>query len=84
MIKLKAILKGWENYIFTDPEVEAKAKERAKICARCPMAKKGTYPQLMKDYTLKDVEGMVCGVCGCPLSTLLRQDEKGCELNKWE
>ena len=84
MIKLKAILKGWENYIFTNPEVEAKAKERAKICARCPMAKKGTYPQLMKDYTLKDVEGMVCGVCGCPLSTLLRQDEKKCELNKWE
>lgn len=84
MIKLKAILKGWENYIFTDPEVEAKAKERAKICANCPMAKKGTYPQLMKDYTLKDVEGMVCGVCGCPLSTLLRQDEKKCELNKWE
>lgn len=84
MIKLKAILKGWENYIFPDPEIEAKAKERAKICASCPMAKKGTYPQLMKDYTLKDVEGMVCGVCGCPLSTLLRQDEKGCELNKWE
>ena len=84
MIKLKAILKGWENYIFTDSSVEAKAKERAKICAGCPMAKKGTYPQLMKDYTLKDVEGMVCGVCGCPLSTLLRQDEKKCELNKWE
>ena len=84
MIKLKAILKGWENYIFTDPEVEAKAKERANICAGCPMAKKGTYPQLMKDYTLKDVEGMVCGVCGCPLSTFLRQDEKKCELNKWE
>lgn len=84
MIKLKAILKGWENYIFTDPEIEAKAKERAKICANCPMAKNGTYPQLMKDYTLKDVEGMVCGVCGCPLSTLLRQDEKKCELNKWE
>ncbi len=80
MIKLKAILKGWENYIFTCSAVEAKAKERAKICAGCPMAKKGTYPQLMKDYTLKDVEG----VCGCPLSTLLRQDEKKCELNKWE
>ena len=84
MMKLKAILKGWENYIFPDPEIEAKAKERAKICAKCPMAKKGTYQQLMKDYTLKDVEGMMCGVCGCPLSTLLRQDEKGCELNKWK
>ena len=53
MIKLKAILKGWENYIFPNPEMEAKAKERAKICAGCPMAKKGTYQQLMGDYTLK-------------------------------
>ena len=84
MIKLKAILKGWENYIFPNPETEAKAKERAKICADCPMAKKGTYQQLMGDYTLKEVKGMKCKACGCPLSTLLRQDEKGCELNKWE
>ena len=84
MMKLKAILKGWENYIFTNPEVEAKAKERAKICAECPMAKMGTYQRLMRDYTLKEVKGMKCKVCGCPLSTLLRQDKKGCELNKWE
>ena len=82
--KVKSNIKRLGNYIFTDYEIEVKAKERAKICASGPMAKKGTYPQLMKDYTLKDVEGMVCGVCGCPLSTLLRQDEKGCELNKWE
>lgn len=84
MIKLKAILKGWENYIFTDPEIEAKAKERAKICAGCPMAKMGTYQKLMPDYSLQDVKGMKCNMCDCPLSTLLRQDEKKCELNKWE
>lgn len=84
MIKLKAILKGWKNYIFTNPEVEAKAKERAKICAECPMAKRGTYQKLMPDYSLRNVKGMKCKVCGCPLSTLLRQYEKGCELNKWE
>lgn len=84
MTKLKAIVKGWENYIFPNPETEGKAKERAKICAKCPHAKKGTYQRLMKDYTLKDVKGYKCDICQCPLSTLLRQDEEKCKLNKWE
>lgn len=83
MINIKAIFKGWENYIFPSEEVEAKAKERAVICAKCPHSKKGTYQKLMKDYTLKDVQGCMCDICSCPLSTLLRQDEKKCELNKW-
>jgi len=84
MINLKAILKGWENYIFTNPEMEAKARERARVCSTCPHAKVGTYQKFMPDYTLKDIKGFKCDVCGCPLSTLLRQDEKGCELKKWE
>lgn len=84
MINVKAILKGWENYIFPNEEAEAKAKERATICAKCPHAKKGTYQKLMKDYTLQDVEGYMCDICRCPLSTLLRQDEKQCKLNKWK
>lgn len=84
MIRLKAIIEGWKNYIFTDPEMEKKAVERAKICAQCPHAKRGTYQKQMSDYTLKDIQGYMCDVCGCPLSTLLRQNEKGCELNKWE
>lgn len=82
-MKLKAIIKGWENYIFTNEETEKKAIERAKICSKCPHAKKGTYETLLPDYTLKKVKGMKCNVCGCPLSTLLRQNEKQCELNKW-
>lgn len=84
MIKLKAILKGWDNYLFPNTETEKKAKERAQICAQCPHAVKGTYQQFMPDYTLQEVEGMKCDICGCPLSTLLRQDDKKCELNKWE
>lgn len=84
MIDITAILKGWDNYLFSDPEMEVKAKERAKICAQCPHAVVGSYQQFMPDYTLQEVEGMKCDVCGCPLSTLLRQDDKKCELKKWE
>lgn len=83
-MKLKAILKGWQNYLFPNPQTEAKAKARAEICAQCPHAKKGTYQEMMPDYSLKNVQGMLCSLCSCPLSTLLRQDEKKCELNQWE
>ncbi|WP_172918083.1 hypothetical protein [Capnocytophaga canis] len=80
--KFHAIVKGWTNYLFPDKETERKAISRAEICAKCPHSKKGTYQRLMPDYTLKDVQGMLCELCGCPLSTLLRQDEKQCE--KWD
>lgn len=80
-MKLKAIYSGWKNYIFPNPEMEQKAKARAKICSKCPFAKQGTYQRLMKDYSLKEIKGLLCEKCGCPLSTLLRQDEKTC--NKW-
>lgn len=83
MKKYRAIVKGWANYLFPNEEIEKRAHERALICGKCPHSKKGTYQRLMSDYTLKDVQGMMCDVCKCPLSTLLRQNEKQCELNKW-
>jgi len=83
MINIKAIIEGWGNYIFPNEKKEIEAKRRAAICASCPHAKRHIYKKLMPDYSLQEVEGMICEVCGCPLSTLLRQDEKGCELGKW-
>lgn len=81
---IKAILEGWKNYIFPSKETEEKAKARAEICAVCPHAKKGTYQKMMPDYTLKEVKGMKCDLCGCPLSTLLRQEQEKCKLKKWK
>lgn len=83
MINIKAIIEGWGNYIFPNEGIETEAKRRAAICAACPHSKQRIYKKLMPDYSLQEVEGMICEVCGCPLSTLLRQDEKGCELDKW-
>lgn len=82
MKKLTAILKGWENYIFPDEQTEIIAKERAFVCAACPLAVKGSYQKLMPDFSLSKVQGMKCSQCRCPLSTLLRQNEEICR--KWK
>jgi len=77
------IVNGWKNYIFPDENVERLAYNRAEICSECENAKPGTYEKLMKDRTLKEVEGMKCSVCGCPLSTKLRSENETCPLGKW-
>lgn len=81
-LKLNAIASGWKNLLFKNENIEVLANERAKICAGCNNAIKGTYEQLIGDQ-IEDIEGMKCSLCDCPLSTLLRQKIKGCKGNKW-
>lgn len=84
--KISAILSGWTNYVIKSPAIESMALERADKCSECPhMNPKGTVKKLMPDNTLIKTQGFVCGLCGCPLSTLLRQALKSCPNNppKW-
>ncbi|MGV4404935.1 hypothetical protein ACQ1PF_07885 [Ornithobacterium rhinotracheale] len=83
-MNVKAILKGWKNYLIKDKATEQLAKARAKVCAECQHAKKGTYEELMPDYSMKEIKGYLCGVCGCPLSTKLRQSDELCPKGKWD
>jgi len=81
--KLSGIYNGWKNYLFPNQKVEKLAKGRALICAQCPDAVYGTYEKLMKDWTLKEVKGMKCNQCGCPLSTKLRNVDEQCPKGLW-
>lgn len=81
--KLQRIANGWKNYLFADQRIEKLAHDRAAVCAECPHAVYGTYEKLMKDWSLKKVEGMKCELCGCPLSTKLRAEFEHCPENKW-
>lgn len=83
MVKVKAIYNGWKNYTFPDKSIEIKAKERAEVCAKCKHATKGSYQKLMPDYSVKEIQGMKCNICQCPLSTKLRQNLNKCPKNKW-
>lgn len=81
MSKLKDIKEGWKKYLLSETSPEA--RRRILICSECDSAVDGTYEKLMPDYSLKEAQGKKCNECDCPLSTLVRQDGKKCELNKW-
>lgn len=81
--KVKSIISGWKNYTFSLPEIEKLAESRAGICATCDSSVYGTYEKLLKDFRIKEVQGMKCEICGCPLSTKLRSKQEKCPINKW-
>lgn len=81
--KIARIIDGWRNYIFPNEDVERTAVSRASICSGCSHAVHGTYEKAMPDFSIKEVQGMKCDVCGCPLSTKLRSVDEKCPKNKW-
>lgn len=80
-MQISNILRGWKNYLDKSEVVESIAKERAAICAVCPLAKQGKILTFVKD-NLKEIEGAYCDDCGCPLSAKIRSNDK-CPINKW-
>lgn len=82
--KFKEIASGWANYIFPNPEVEKIAIERAKICSKCPNAIHGTWLEgYVKDKSIKEVSGLKCNICNCPLSAKCRSKDSECPEDKW-
>ena len=83
-IILSNIIAGWGNLIFTDPQVEALAIQRAAICAKCPFAEvlNGLHTMVVDKKTTQ-VRGLKCGKCGCPLSAKVRAPQDACPIGKW-
>ena len=80
--KLNNILSGWKGYLWETPEVKGLAQKRAIECAKCDKAEWGMIPQFMDDE-VKEIKGLSCGLCDCPLSTKLRAQNEKCGLGKW-
>ena len=83
MGKLEKILNGWKNYLILDPAIEKVAKQRASICADCPFMKKGLFSAVLKDYSIKEIDGYYCGGCGCPIPAKIRSEDEKCPKFKW-
>ena len=83
-IILSNIIAGWSNLVFTDPQVEALAIQRAAICAKCPFAEvlNGLHT-IVVDKKTTQVRGLKCGKCGCPLSAKVRAPHDSCPAGKW-
>lgn len=75
------IVEGWKRYFEGDATDEE--LKRAEICKDCKHATVGTYEKLMKDFELKEIEGLKCGKCECPLSTKIRSKNESCPIGKW-
>jgi len=79
-MKIQNIIQGWTAYLLN--EKFALAKARAKFCQDCKFAIIGKYEQILNDE-IKEIQGLKCSVCGCPLSPKLRAKKERCPLNKW-
>ena len=82
-IKYAEIVKGFSYLVIPDSEIEAKAKQRADICAKCPWAKySGNVNTLIHDNKTVTVKGLICDICGCSISAKVRSDQP-CPIDKW-
>lgn len=83
-IVLQNIVDGWTNLILPDQVSEELALKRAAICAKCPFAQmsNGTYT-IVVDNRTKNIRGMSCGKCGCPLSAKVRANNDYCPIGNW-
>lgn len=82
MFKIDSIIQGWSNFIDKSDVTEDLAKQRAMACSPCPSAKRGKLLAFIKD-DLKQVEGIYCKECQCPLSAKIRSQKETCPLNRW-
>lgn len=82
MTNLRSIIKGWKNYIGSDSVGLATAEKRAKICAACDEITSGKILMILPDE-VKEIQGMKCGKCQCPLSAKTRSLNETCPLKKW-
>ena len=93
MSKLSSIFQGWKSYF--KGEVQEFMIDRAKICLgknmdggkdKCTHAKEGTFEIILTEKEgseLKEVEGLKCSLCNCPLATKLRSEIERCPVDKW-
>lgn len=82
--KLQHIVNGWTNLIIEDPVAEEIALRRASICASCPFAEEvGGLSMIAVDNRTKQIRGMKCGKCGCPLSAKVRSLNDHCPIGQW-
>lgn len=82
--KFNEITSGWINLKFPSPEIEEMAKKRAKICSKCPEAVPGTWLQaIVGDDQIKEISGLKCRLCNCPLSAKDRSPDSSCPIDKW-
>ncbi|WP_462250441.1 hypothetical protein [Ekhidna sp.] len=81
MSKLVSILTGWANY--ATGKMPEYSRSRAEKCSTCDFAVKSVFELILKERELKEVEGLKCDKCGCPIVAKIRSKEEKCPVGKW-
>ena len=87
--QLNDIVNGWTNLITGNRKAIQRAKDRLIHCSDCKDDQgednmtHGTYHEFIPDQALKEVQGLMCKICECPASTLLRSKKYKCPIGKW-
>jgi hypothetical protein len=67
--RVQRIVEGFGNYVFRTPETEAKAIERAKICAVC--------------LQINKIKNEFCPECNCFIPAKIRSMSEECPKKLW-
>lgn len=79
------IIEGWGNYLGRDPLLDKLAVARAKECLRCPHAKESAIlSRMVNDKRAPEAKGLLCGLCGCPISAKARRRDETCPDGRWK
>lgn len=79
MAQMSNIIKAWVSVL--KQSTTKQHRKRAKKCKKCNHAKYSKFVDIINDE-LRDVKGLVCGKCSCPLIAKIRSDDK-CPIDKW-
>ena len=82
MGKFKNIIEGWGKHLNGEP-LTPQQKERAEICADCPLKKYSKSVDVFAGGNIKEISGMTCTQCGCYLPAKIRVDDEQCPIGKW-
>jgi hypothetical protein len=68
------IVPAWYHVVFRDPKLEKLALERGEICRTC---------EHLNHFVKHRKFGKKCGLCGCPIISLVRSESSKCKAGKW-
>lgn len=84
-MNLLHVVEGWGKGLGlweVTAEEAALSVERMKICAVCPKAKHSKFLAFLKGGA-HDVDGVYCGLCGCPVNEKTLVSGERCPEGKW-
>lgn len=80
ILEIKNVYQGWKKHLLKEPLTFCE-KQHLIICSKCDNMKEDEWFDLVDDE-ITDCNGKKCGVCECPILTLIKSNKK-CPIENW-